>query len=215
MILHQRFFQYVFPWLAALTVASTTSAATVIIDQDTTIDAQNSFPDDRLRIVDGISDPIEVSMLAGGTVGLHVSVEQNSRFEMFGGFIGDRVSVIENGTFVYRGGNISSINDVNGNLGASGNSTLHIFGALDVGALILNEFSTVHFYGSNLQFFNGKVTGLAATGDPQDVNLIIGSSDVQVVLHGVPEPSTLICGASALGILLGFRRLSRQPLLRE
>lgn len=58
----------------------------VVIDRDTTIDAGNSFPNQRIDVIDGIAPPTTIQVVGGGKAG-HLSLRGSSVLSVFDGSI--------------------------------------------------------------------------------------------------------------------------------
>jgi hypothetical protein len=71
------------------------AAVGATIDSDTTIDANNSFPGERVEVIDGLNPPTVVSIVEGGEVGTDLVVRGSSIVNVFGGIVGEDVSLFD------------------------------------------------------------------------------------------------------------------------
>lgn len=141
--------------LVALALVTSAEGALVVIDQDTTIDAANSFLDDSVSIVDSSGGATTVTMVPGGAVsGFRVSGD--SSFEINGGTSTFLSALQDNATLVMRGGTIECsesvclVIDYDALLQLGDNSSMHIYGGTIAGPIRLDGDATAHFYGRGL-----------------------------------------------------------------
>ena len=161
-------------------------------------DAAHQHPNDQV----GISDNSTVSMIAGGEIGLDVSVLDTSTFIMNGGTAGSTVHVTGSSTFILNGGLVQSFVEAEGS-----HSVINIHGG-SFTDLRFVQGGTINIYGSNLQFDGFTVTGTLADGEALHAG-VFQTGNLNLI--AVPEPSTLILAAcGAIGLLFARRRLSHR-----
>jgi hypothetical protein len=204
--------------LAALAMPGPLMAASVTINQDTVIDAANSFPDDHVRIADGVSQPTHVDLLAGGEV-RGFTVTGDSVLEINGGASTILSGLQDNATLIMRGGSIEcttfltcSVIDYNALLTLTDSSSMHVFGGTIVGAISLEDHSTAHFYGRGLTISTDDrgtfIEGELADGTIGYYNIgtvPYGELDSRVFLHEIPEPGSFINSLAIFLATLGSR----------
>lgn len=213
--------------------ATSTDAETLIVDQDFTIDASNSFPDtsgpfefDELVIREGVSGAPTVRLVDGGLIGITLILQDESRLNMMGGMTEYQFWVTDEATLTYTGGSIACsalaclAADTIGVLSASGMAELHLFKNDVGGVLTLRELSKAHLYGKGLQIISDSqlISGarqLLVDGDfqvdnssaPMEIHIFDSAS---IEIHEIPEPCGVVLSLLALvGTMLVGKRLPR------
>jgi hypothetical protein len=206
-----------------------TYAANVILDQDTTIDASNSYPEPpsgaeplTLDIVDGVSGPASVEILDGGVIGGFVNVRGSSQLSMTGGQIQALTTIFDNATLTMAEGSIEPLiefydaADAAGVIRLKDNARMHIRGGHFFGSLLQEDASRVDIYGHSF-LVNGdlptsteplsgvNVSGVYADGNSFDIHITRMSENAQVFLHTVPESPSITAVISLVGMLFGAR----------
>lgn len=192
-------------------VGSASHAATIVIDQDTVIDASNSFPNDRIEIVDGSSPPTHVDLIGGGEV-RGFAVTNNSTLDINGGSSTFWGEVQDNAKLIMRSGSIEcttlmcSVIDLISIVDVEDNGSLHVYGGTIVGPIALEPSATAHFYGRDLTLSifpeGGIVEGKLASGEPAYFSLFTQAAASQIFLHQVPEPRSVFIFAGIATFLL-------------
>ena len=198
--------------LVSMTSASAYSA-TVILDQDTTIDAANSFPDpgfgaDSLlvEIVDGPTGPTLVRLTDGGVIGGSVHVLDNSHLLMLGGRIEARTVVRGNATLTIAGGNIHcsaaqcATDDTAYVINVEEHGTINFHSGVIGTNLLLEDSAVANIFArsfvvdgelpsANANPTGVRIQGIYAGGESFDITIIRDIGTAQVFIHIVPEPS--------------------------
>ncbi len=188
-----------------------------MLDSDTTIDASNSFLDADVEIKDGADGPTTVTLEDGGVLHRGVVVSGSSQLIMKGGDIDFFVTVEDEAKLTIIGGGIGCRVedcmwiDYDSLIWAAGSADIHILGGDIYDSLFLQDTAAVHFYGTDLlteetRGGNLYVSGLFANNAPFRLYVSGGGlTGRTVVLHTMPEPSTLALGAVVLAAV-GWRR---------
>jgi hypothetical protein len=201
---------------------SIVEAATVVINEDTTIDAASTMSGSHVQVVDGPDGQTNVSIVNGGSVA-GFDGREHSEIILDGGIVTYLSSLEGSATFVMKSGQIGCSEQVcqliryDALLRADDFSTLHFFGGNIGGILRLNDSSVAHFYGRNLLLtvFNqsfASVEGVYGNGDPLQATFRFRPDiDTHVILHNVPEP---VAAPALVGLahffLYGFRIIRRR-----
>lgn len=186
----------------AFSIGSASHAATIVVDQDTVIDASNSFPNDHTRIVDG-PNPTHVNVISGGEV-RGFTVTGNSVLEINGGKSTFLSGIQDNATLIMRSGNIGCTSfptcmviDYDALVHIAGQSSLYVYGGNVDGSISLTENSTAHFYGRDLTLVvspsGGIVEGELASGETAYFSVFTTiDASTRIFLHQIPEPDARI-----------------------
>ena len=100
-----------------LAIGSDSVQGQVVIDTDTIIDADNSFPNSGIEVIDGENGPTVVQVVEGGGVGLTTVVRGSSVLTISGGELlnvspgGDAIAARDNSTVNITGGRIGVSTD--------------------------------------------------------------------------------------------------------
>jgi hypothetical protein len=171
---------------ALLTSVGTVAAGTVVIDADTTIDAGDSYPDDNVRVIDGLTPPTVVDIVDGGVIeGL--TVEGSSIINMSGGLVRSH--------FPYVG------------VSADDSSTVNLSAGLIDGSLALYDLATLDMSGGTVHeeldaFGSGT---LHISGGSMGDFFVSGSSAISVT--GGILGNVFSCGGSCVVDLFGGFRV--------
>ncbi len=130
-----------------LAFGAVAQAETITIDSDTTIDADNSFPDTHLpyevHVIDGDNHPTVVNMVPGGSIGCALEAYDSSTVNVSGGSIGAWLYSLDSSTVNVSGGRIGL------ELMAAGSSTVNISGG-SMSHLECLDSSTVNVTGGSI-----------------------------------------------------------------
>ena len=207
-------------------------AATVALDQDTTIDASNSYPEPApnadpltLEIIDRLGGSPTVDLVAGGVIGGFVNVRGGSHLSMSDGQIQALTTILDHASFTLRGGSIEPLiafynaADPAGVLRVTDNGTINLQGGQFFGTLIQEGSSVVNIFGRSFivdgEIPNGttspsgvRVQGIFGNGNPFDITIMREGLNAQVFLHTIPEPPSMIpvATSAALWSAKCFRR---------
>ncbi|MEQ8208354.1 MAG: hypothetical protein RH917_00870 [Lacipirellulaceae bacterium] len=208
--------------ILTLTVSNNCHASITVLDQDTVIDANNSFSDSAVEIINGPQGPPLVQLLDGGVIGVDGLLQRPGRR-----FTGGSTVVRDDAHLLIDGGRTEFFVDLtdnarltvlNGSIGctaecetssytvmlyATGQSVMHLYGGdFRYYSISLAEQSVAHLYGPELQVISGSlsgtnprsvvVEGLLLNGQKSEPLRFILQDQSDLVLHIVPEPSTAV-----------------------
>jgi hypothetical protein len=212
-------------------IPSYATASLVVIDQDTIIDAANSFPEPPVgepplfvEIQNGSAGAPVVQLVDGGVIGGFVTVSDESHLIMRGGEIKAETRVVDQATLTISGGLIAPLirlydtTDVVGVLGIEDQATLNIRGGYVVGIIFQYDSSTINVYGYDFSAVGDlptsldnnslvQITGFYPDHSPLLIDIARLSTNAKVFLHTVPEPSPSLLLSWAI---VSFRRRSRR-----
>jgi len=214
----------------------------VVIDHATTLDAANSYPRRRVEIVDGPSGATPISVVDGASIG-RLQVRGSSMVDYAGGRTNDLEAgdsaVIKltggtihdisarsqatlsffDGTFAEVLADGQSVVSVHGGefqsqFVAAGSCSVNIFGGTFRGRLTAKDFAEIHVFGRDLEIIPGRLQGSLADGTSLYA-LVDTLGHGQIVLHNIPEPSTLAGLFGAVAVLLLARARKRRKVMRH
>jgi hypothetical protein len=204
----------------------------VVINQDVTIDATNSYPEptdnDSFLFVEvrdsSIGTPTHVQVNAGGVIGGMLDIYDHSSVTMNGGEFQDFTRVRDNSALTINSGSLlpktrlMRVSDITGVLEIHDSATLNYFAGDVFGSIYQTGNSVINVYGYGFSvigdlpfqpFQNGRVeiTGFSTNGEPLNLSIRRRSSTAAVYVHLLPEPATLLLAACAtFGVLCFCRR---------
>lgn len=223
--------------LLVCALASPAQAARITLNEDTVIDAANTFPEPpapdglQVNIVDGAGGPTTVEVREGGVIGGAVNVYDSSRLNMTGGGIEALVTLFDNSTFTLSGGTILPLIrdydavDVAGVLRVTEQATLNLRGGsflgsdgLSSGAILQQDSSVISIYCHSFvtqgEFPQAttiprgvRVQGIYSDGSPFKIEIDRRSFDALVILHTIPEPMT----AAQLLVIITISLAGQRP----
>ena len=135
----------------------------VVIDTNTVIDADNSFPDFGIEVIDGVDSPTVVQVLDGGQIGLPSVVRGSSILTVSGGAMGS-VSAQDSSTLNISGGELNvpsgGLFDGGDTIAARDNSTVNISGGRIGVSTEEGDWHAVHLFdGSIVNISGGEIVG--------------------------------------------------------
>ena len=161
-------------------------AGTLVLDTDTTVDFRVNGS---VQVVDGVDPPTVVNILAPADIEDDIVAYGSSIVNVLGGS-NDRYLLAYDSSVVYWRG-----------------------GRLDNGVKAYDT-STIHVYGFGLQIIEDRFLGTLADGLTLDGRQAQTFDGGRIVLHEVPEPSTLASLLAAGVVCLSrARRRRRSPAL--
>jgi hypothetical protein len=196
-------------------VAHSSEAGIQIIDQDTTINAANSYPEPpdgadvlSVQIQNGTSSSPRVNLEPGGVIGGYVDLRGRSSLTMTGGQIQGQTTCHDESTLtIMEGSSLPLIHtyqnsDVTGILEVKDAATLNLYGGNIFGQIYQQGSSTINVFGYGLNVdgelptspdtISGvKITGYYPNGNPLSLDIVRLSANAKVVINTVPEPSVL------------------------
>jgi hypothetical protein len=185
------------------------------ITQDTLIDAGNTYADSGVGLYDAGQGSPTVELVEGGAVGYSAALFDRSHLIMSGGYIGHVMSIVDDATFTMSGGVVGDRTPPNvdyySGVELHDRSTMNLRGGrLDFALVSVFNQSAVHVYGSELALLGGNpgefgqtfhVTGLYEDGHPIRLTVETFGPQASLILHNVPEPTSLLVVPPAILML--------------
>jgi hypothetical protein len=133
-----------------------------------------------------------ILQISGGTVARDAMAFESSQIALHSGAVIDDLRSFDDAVVLVFGGSVGA-----GIIEASGSSVINIEGGQIFSDLHAQDSAIIQVFGTNLVLSNALLTGTLLDGTPisQDATT---SGDGLIILHNVPEPSSLFMLATGL-----------------